>query len=43
MNLAYELFAVAADREVAELDAKLLVDVFAQSPKPKTFAAGKKK
>jgi general secretion pathway protein A len=35
MNLADELLAVAADRELARLDEKLYLDVFAQSPKPK--------
>ncbi len=35
MNLADELLAVAADRELARLDEKLFLDVFAQTPKVK--------
>jgi general secretion pathway protein A len=35
MNLGDELLAVAAERELARLDEKLYLDVFAQSPKPK--------
>jgi type II secretory pathway predicted ATPase ExeA len=35
MNLADELLAVAADRELARLDEKLFLDVFAQQPRPK--------
>ena len=38
MNLADELLAVAADRELARLDEKLFLEVFAQSPKTKTGA-----
>jgi hypothetical protein len=43
MNLGDELLAVAADRELARLDEKLFLEVFAQTPKPKTAAAGKKR
>lgn len=39
MNLGDELLAVAADRELARLDEKLFLDVFAQSPKPKAAPA----
>jgi type II secretory pathway predicted ATPase ExeA len=35
MNLADELLAVAADRELARLDERLFLDVFAQQPRPK--------
>ena len=35
MNLGDELLAVAADRELARLDEKLFLDVFAQTPKVK--------
>lgn len=42
MNTADELLAVAADRELARLDEKLFLDVFAQAPKPKA-PAGKKR
>lgn len=35
MNLADEMLAVAADRELPRLDEKLYLDVFGQSPKPK--------
>ena len=35
MNLGDELLAVAAERELARLDEKLFLDVFAQAPKPK--------
>jgi general secretion pathway protein A len=35
MNLGDELLAVAADRELARLDEKLFLDVFAQPPKSK--------
>jgi type II secretory pathway predicted ATPase ExeA len=38
MNLGDELLAVAAERELARLDEKLYLDVFAQSPKPKPAA-----
>lgn len=41
MNLSDELLAVAADRELPRLDEKLFLDVFAQSPKPKS--SGKKR
>lgn len=41
MNLSDELLAVAADRELLKLDEKLFLDVFAQSPKPKS--TGKKR
>ena len=43
MNLADELLAVAADRELARLDEKLFLDVFAATPKPKTAAAARKR
>jgi type II secretory pathway predicted ATPase ExeA len=36
MNLADELLTVAADRELPRLDEKLFLDVFGQSPKPKS-------
>ena len=44
MNLGDELLAVAvaAERELARLDEKLFLDVFAQSPKPKAAAARKR-
>lgn len=42
MNLADELLAVAAERELARLDEKLFLDVFAQSPKPKTVPKPKR-
>jgi len=42
MNLGDELLAVAADRELARLDEKLFLDVFAQTPKPKTAPARKR-
>lgn len=42
MNLGDELLAVAADRELARLDEKLFLDVFAQTPKPKTTPARKR-
>src|SRR3974390_2321566 len=35
MNLADELLAVAADRDLPRLDEKLFLDVFGQPPKPK--------
>ncbi|MEJ7729171.1 MAG: ATP-binding protein [Polyangiaceae bacterium] len=38
MNLGDELLAVAADRELARLDEKLFLDVFAQTPKVKPAA-----
>jgi hypothetical protein len=43
MNLGDELLTVAADRELPRLDEKLFLEVFAQTPKPKTAAAGKKR
>lgn len=42
MNMADELLAVAADRELARLDEKLFLDVFAHAPRPKP-ATGKKR
>ena len=36
MNLADELLTVAADRDLPRLDEKLFLDVFAQTPKPKS-------
>jgi general secretion pathway protein A len=36
MNLADELLTVAADRDLPRLDEKLYLDVFAQTPKPKS-------
>ena len=41
MNLGDELLAVAADRELARLDEKLFLEVFAQTPKPKLQSARK--
>jgi hypothetical protein len=44
MNLADELLAVAADRELARLDEKLFLEVFAaQTPKPKVAAGARKR
>jgi general secretion pathway protein A len=43
MNLGDELLAVAAERELARLDEKLFLDVFAQSPKPKPATATRKR
>jgi general secretion pathway protein A len=44
MNLADELLAVAADRELARLDEKLFLEVFAaQAPKPKVAAGTRKR
>ena len=43
MNLADELLAVAADRELPRLDEKLFLEVFAQTPKPKTAPAAARK
>jgi hypothetical protein len=43
MNLADELLAVAADRDLPRLDEKLFLDVFAQSPKPKSPPAPRKR
>jgi hypothetical protein len=44
MNLADELLAVAADRELARLDEKLFLDVFAHPQKatPKNVAPRKR-
>jgi general secretion pathway protein A len=42
MNLGDELLAVAADRELARLDEKLFLEVFAQTPKPKPPVARKR-
>ena len=42
MNLADELLAVAAERELARLDEKLFLEVFAQSPRPKSPPAKKR-
>ena len=42
MNLGDELLAVAADRELARLDEKLFLEVFAQSPKPKPSTVKKR-
>jgi type II secretory pathway predicted ATPase ExeA len=42
MNLADELLAVAADRELARLDEKLFLEVFAQTPRPKPAPAKKR-
>jgi general secretion pathway protein A len=36
MNLADELLTVAADRDLPRLDEKLFLDVFGQTPKPKS-------
>lgn len=43
MNLGDELLAVAAERELARLDEKLFLDVFAQSPKPKAAGGAARK
>ena len=43
MNLADELLAVAADRELPRLDEKLFLEVFAQAPKPKPPATTRKR
>jgi hypothetical protein len=43
MNLADELLAVAADRELARLDEKLFLEVLAQAPKPKAAGAARKR
>jgi general secretion pathway protein A len=42
MNLADELLAVAADRELARLDEKLFLEVFTQTPRPKAAPAKKR-
>jgi len=43
MNLGDELLAVAAERELARLDEKLFLDVFAQTPKTKVPPAARKR
>jgi general secretion pathway protein A len=43
MNLADELLAVAADRELPRLDEKLFLEIFAQAPKPKPPASARKR
>lgn len=43
MNLGDELLAVAADREIARLDEKLFLEVFAQPTKPKPSTAKAKR
>jgi general secretion pathway protein A len=43
MNMADELLSVAVDRELARLDEKLYLDVFAHVARPKLVAASKKK
>ncbi len=43
MNLADELLAVATDRELARLDEKLFLEVFAQTPKAKPTPAARKR
>ena len=43
MNLGDELLAVAADRELARLDEKLFLEVFAQAQKPKPAAPARKR
>jgi hypothetical protein len=44
MNLADELLAVAAERDLPRLDEKLYLDVFAQpQPKIKTAPHGRKR
>lgn len=43
MNLGDELLAVAADRELARLDEKLFLEVFAQPSKPKAAAPARKR
>jgi type II secretory pathway predicted ATPase ExeA len=43
MNLADELLALAADRELARLDEKLFLEVFAQAPKTKPAAPARKR
>ncbi len=42
MNLGDELLAVAADRELARLDDKLYLEVFAQAQRPKAAVARKR-
>jgi type II secretory pathway predicted ATPase ExeA len=43
MNLGDELLAVAAERELGRLDEKLFLEVFAQTPKNKAAAGGRKR
>lgn len=43
MNLGDELLAVAADRELARLDEKLFLEVFAQPSKPKPATTARKR
>jgi general secretion pathway protein A len=43
MNLGDELLSVAADRELARLDEKLFLEVFAQTPKAKPQATAARK
>ena len=43
MNLGDELLAVAAERELARLDEKLFLDVFAQTPKTKVAPSARKR
>jgi hypothetical protein len=44
MNLADELLAVAAERDLPRLDEKLYLEVFAPpAPKPKAVASGRKR
>lgn len=43
MNLGDELLAVAADRELARLDEKLFLEVFAQPAKPKPATPARKR
>ncbi len=43
MNLGDELLAIAADRELARLDEKLFLEVFAHPAKPKTAPAARKR
>jgi general secretion pathway protein A len=43
MNLGDELLAIAAERELARLDEKLFLDVFAQPPKTKVAASARKR
>jgi hypothetical protein len=42
MNLGDELLAAAAERELARLDEKLFLEVFAHAPKPKVKGARKR-
>jgi general secretion pathway protein A len=43
MNLGEELLTVAADRELARLDEKLFLEVYAPTPKPKAAVAARKR